>query len=220
MSYYGFRYYDPVTGRWPSRDPLQEFGGINLFGSLGNNPLNHSDYLGLSEPCCDEDTVSAGGSELAGKYTRAKDELESRGYEPGMGGRGSCKNTSYNILDSFGTIPKCWDCSLERRGRGVFFRRDHQVITCKGTDTDGNETEVTFDFWGGAEGGESPDGFRDEYPKPLDPEHPYPWDFGDTCEFEFDEPEDPFGGWDDVLPPIPTTPPIRLSPLPGTGVYY
>jgi RHS repeat-associated protein len=22
MFYYGFRYYDPVTGRWPNRDPI------------------------------------------------------------------------------------------------------------------------------------------------------------------------------------------------------
>jgi RHS repeat-associated protein len=26
MFYYGFRYYDPVTGRWPNRDPLLELG--------------------------------------------------------------------------------------------------------------------------------------------------------------------------------------------------
>jgi RHS repeat-associated protein len=25
MFYYGFRYYDPVTGRWPSRDPIGEW---------------------------------------------------------------------------------------------------------------------------------------------------------------------------------------------------
>ena len=24
--YYGFRYYDPVTGRWPNRDPIGELG--------------------------------------------------------------------------------------------------------------------------------------------------------------------------------------------------
>jgi RHS repeat-associated protein len=27
--YYGFRYYDPMTGRWPSRDPIGEEGFIN-----------------------------------------------------------------------------------------------------------------------------------------------------------------------------------------------
>ncbi len=30
LYYYGYRYYDPVTGRWPSRDPIEERGGVNL----------------------------------------------------------------------------------------------------------------------------------------------------------------------------------------------
>ncbi len=47
MYYYGFRYYDPVTGRWPSRDPIGEAGGLNLYGMVGNNPVNYWDYLGL-----------------------------------------------------------------------------------------------------------------------------------------------------------------------------
>ena len=29
--YYGFRYYDPVTGRWPNRDPIGEAGHEQLF---------------------------------------------------------------------------------------------------------------------------------------------------------------------------------------------
>ncbi|MEM7773687.1 MAG: RHS repeat-associated core domain-containing protein [Cyanobacteria bacterium P01_A01_bin.37] len=44
--YYGFRYYDPVTGRWPSRDPIQEDGGLNLYGFVGNDAANAWDYLG------------------------------------------------------------------------------------------------------------------------------------------------------------------------------
>ncbi|MFZ9938074.1 MAG: RHS repeat-associated core domain-containing protein, partial [Luteolibacter sp.] len=35
LYYYGYRYYDPVTGRWPSRDPIEEEGGLNLYGFLG-----------------------------------------------------------------------------------------------------------------------------------------------------------------------------------------
>ncbi len=27
MAYYGYRYYDPQTGRWSSRDPINEIGG-------------------------------------------------------------------------------------------------------------------------------------------------------------------------------------------------
>ena len=46
VSYYGFRYYDPETGRWPSRDPIAERGGLNLYGFVGNDALNYWDYLG------------------------------------------------------------------------------------------------------------------------------------------------------------------------------
>jgi len=47
MFYYGFRYYDPVTGRWPSRDPIGERGGLNLYGFVENDGINRIDYLGL-----------------------------------------------------------------------------------------------------------------------------------------------------------------------------
>ena len=48
--YYGYRHYDPVTGRWPSRDPIGERGGINLYGMVGNNPVARWDMLGLTPP--------------------------------------------------------------------------------------------------------------------------------------------------------------------------
>jgi integrase/recombinase XerD len=47
---YGYRYYDPVTGRWPSRDPIGERGGVNLYGFVGNDGTNEWDQLGLIGP--------------------------------------------------------------------------------------------------------------------------------------------------------------------------
>jgi RHS repeat-associated protein len=47
LYYYGYRYYDPVTGRWPSRDPIEEGGGMNLYGMVRNNTINRWDRLGL-----------------------------------------------------------------------------------------------------------------------------------------------------------------------------
>jgi uncharacterized protein RhaS with RHS repeats len=47
VTFYTYRYYDPLTGRWPSRDPIGEEGGINLYGFVGNNSVNKLDYLGL-----------------------------------------------------------------------------------------------------------------------------------------------------------------------------
>ena len=49
LYYYGYRYYDPVTGRWPSRDPIEERGGFNLYGMVGNNAINKFDLIGLRE---------------------------------------------------------------------------------------------------------------------------------------------------------------------------
>jgi RHS repeat-associated protein len=46
---YAYRYYDPVTGRWPSRDPIGENGGVNLYGFVGNDGVNRTDKLGLAK---------------------------------------------------------------------------------------------------------------------------------------------------------------------------
>lgn len=43
-----FRAYDAQDGRWLSRDPIGERGGVNLYGYVGNDPINWIDALGLS----------------------------------------------------------------------------------------------------------------------------------------------------------------------------
>jgi RHS repeat-associated protein len=46
LSYYGYRFYSPSMGRWTSRDPLGEKGGLNLYEFVGNDPVNRIDLLG------------------------------------------------------------------------------------------------------------------------------------------------------------------------------
>jgi RHS repeat-associated protein len=46
--YYGYRYYDPSGGRWLSRDPANERGGLNLYAFVANDALRQFDKLGLS----------------------------------------------------------------------------------------------------------------------------------------------------------------------------
>jgi len=43
----GHRYYIPETGRWASRDPLEEKGGVGLYMFVNNTPMFQVDVLGL-----------------------------------------------------------------------------------------------------------------------------------------------------------------------------
>ncbi len=45
---FGFRFYDPNTGRWISQDPIGNLDGPNLYAYLHNNPLSHFDRFGLA----------------------------------------------------------------------------------------------------------------------------------------------------------------------------
>jgi hypothetical protein len=42
-------FYNPEQGRWVTRDPLGEVGGMNLYAFVGNNPVNWVDPFGLYE---------------------------------------------------------------------------------------------------------------------------------------------------------------------------
>jgi hypothetical protein len=43
------RWYSPSTGRWLSRDPIGEWGGVNNYALAGNSPVNAFDLLGLHQ---------------------------------------------------------------------------------------------------------------------------------------------------------------------------
>ena len=44
---YSYRYYHPNLGRWISRDPIGERGGLNLYAFSRNNGVQHLDRFGL-----------------------------------------------------------------------------------------------------------------------------------------------------------------------------
>jgi RHS repeat-associated protein len=48
LYYYGYRWYDSLAGRWINRDPIEENGGLNLYGFTINSGINNVDYLGQS----------------------------------------------------------------------------------------------------------------------------------------------------------------------------
>jgi len=44
---YLYRFYDPSLQRWLNRDPIEEWGSINLFGYCSNDSVNWIDFVGL-----------------------------------------------------------------------------------------------------------------------------------------------------------------------------
>jgi len=48
VHYYGLRYYNPELGRWINRDPIEEQGGLNVYGFVDNSTVNIWDMIGLS----------------------------------------------------------------------------------------------------------------------------------------------------------------------------
>jgi RHS repeat-associated protein len=207
--YYNYRPYDTKTGRWLSRDPIGERGGLSLYGMVKNNTLNKIDYLGLA--CCLED-IAKQKEDLQRRYTLALERLEKNSVRCGGKGDQSCKNTSYALLSALEPIPKCWSCSLERRTR-YFGISDHQVVTCKSKPENIGQKgeEVVFDFWGGNTQGVKPDDFRKAYPYPDVPEDPrtginendYSPDSLDRIR------KQPF----DTIDSIPPSPPVVVPPL-------
>jgi RHS repeat-associated protein len=76
-----YRAYDSNTGRWLSRDPIAEGGGINLYDYVDDDPSNLTDPAGL---CC------KGCKELlATIISKAADLLDDiRRYDPVEDGKG------------------------------------------------------------------------------------------------------------------------------------
>ena len=85
-----FAYYSPSTGRWPSRDPIEERGGINLYGLVRNNPINQIDKLGLCDIKIRCGAVVRGGITV-GWHCGV---IAPNGVEYGIGGAGSSGGVS------------------------------------------------------------------------------------------------------------------------------
>ena len=47
LYYYGYRFYSPMLQRWINRDPIEEKGGLNLYGFVENSSISSYDAYGL-----------------------------------------------------------------------------------------------------------------------------------------------------------------------------
>ena len=152
-----YRAYNPTIGRWLSRDPIGEDGGLNLYGYVVNDPLNKTDILGL---CCDEQTINRGLAQLEVAYRKTSQGIA---YAQQVVGRKfSCQESNCQLLFPRLPSPECWKCEKVHGYRrtyqllaGIFSNSvgsDHWVIVCQAHNESGQVVrEVEFDFWSGNE---------------------------------------------------------------------
>ncbi len=58
LVHFGFRDYDPATGRWTAKDPIGFAGvDVDLYGYVLNNPINWIDPWGLT-PCPEDENTN------------------------------------------------------------------------------------------------------------------------------------------------------------------
>jgi RHS repeat-associated protein len=105
--YYGYRYYNPSTGRWLNRDPIEEFGGRALYAFVGNNPISFLDALGLA------DTLEPGGN--------------ANGSIPANGPGRNFTPDQRGAINQFGQDDGCHSCGSKTAGTKTGnFVPDHQ----------------------------------------------------------------------------------------------
>ncbi|MBV6501932.1 MAG: hypothetical protein CJBNEKGG_04491 [Prosthecobacter sp.] len=152
LSYYGFRYYSAEMGRWLSRDPIEEEGGINLYGMVRNDTVQGLDNLGLCG--CTKEQISKGKKEIIQKFNAVKQQV----MDAQPGGL-TCISCARGLLNSIGGTA-CWTCvtmeaSYQRipsnRGKAERLNggfSNHVWLTCVGQNVNGGDADtLTLDLY-------------------------------------------------------------------------
>jgi RHS repeat-associated protein len=66
---YEYRAYSPTLGRWLSRDPLGELGGLSLYGFSLNDPVDYVDKLGMTCLSCNAAPAQVPDADAGGAAT-------------------------------------------------------------------------------------------------------------------------------------------------------
>ena len=109
LVYYGKRFYSPSFGRFIIKDPIEEAGGVNLYGFVANNPVSRLDVLGMLLQCTYIDKI----------YKDGHIETQFLGcVEVNMGGTGTTDNSNNQPNNNAGSTtaaPNNADKDREKR---------------------------------------------------------------------------------------------------------
>jgi|GEM_PF-3582655 len=120
LYYYGRRYYTPGLGRWVSRDPIRERGGLNLFGFVHNSPVGLWDPDGRKVRICCRDVQVSFAMNCAARICGKKHcwlsaDTKKAGMGPAVGGVDDnsypcCGDVQTVIVDGSGEVPEnCYE---------------------------------------------------------------------------------------------------------------
>ena len=82
LVYYNFRHYSPSLGRFLSRDPIAEQGGLNLYAFVKNSVVFSYDLRGLTCATCSKAVTSAWNK--LEEYREALERLENKNQDGNM----------------------------------------------------------------------------------------------------------------------------------------
>jgi len=113
LVYYNYRYYSPELGRWLSRDPYSENGGLNLYAFVDNDPVGRWDLRGLeSRYDRTKDQIARDMKQLIREEESGKTAQEiANKYDPTLGaGSDMEKLVAYNLTveSSIGPVDVDW----------------------------------------------------------------------------------------------------------------
>lgn len=129
--YYGYRYYLPEMGRWLTRDPIGEEGGLNLYAFVGNDSINAFDYLGLT--CC----WSVSDSDRAKNQQKIRNYAQRLSAGVGNGAITSCAG----LADVWGYAAPYYECLLRDDVKAYVKDVSYVLsgVNVWGTGTDGSQ---------------------------------------------------------------------------------
>ena len=153
LSYYGYRFYDSIAGKWTNRDIIEELGAINLYGFVNNNAISNYDVRGmLTFTACATAYIPGSSQEVLDKIqdcmgktgTALTNCLTNAGVTVGVGTVINiiCCTSQANKTDPCATVTnatQCQDCcnfkyctdSISKPSKTIANTRAKQICSAK-----------------------------------------------------------------------------------------